>query len=51
MGPFTTGKKDEWVIDYDDEAVRRRGGGCVVCACVCVLAGFVTPSSHTTARL
>jgi hypothetical protein len=22
MGPFTTGKKDEFVIDYDDEAVR-----------------------------
>lgn len=21
MGPFTTGKKDEFVIDYDDEAV------------------------------
>ncbi|GBF90340.1 hypothetical protein Rsub_02446 [Raphidocelis subcapitata] len=22
MGPFTTGKKDEFVVDYDDEAVR-----------------------------
>lgn len=22
MGPFTTGKKDEFVIDYDDDAVR-----------------------------
>jgi len=24
MGPFTTGKKDEFVIDYDDEAVSER---------------------------
>jgi NAD(P) transhydrogenase len=23
MGPFTTGKKDEFVIDYDDEAVSE----------------------------
>lgn len=40
MGPFTTGKKDEFVIDYDDEAVGnaakqgRRGstvGGLAYC--------------------
>jgi NAD(P) transhydrogenase len=28
MGPFTTGKKDEFVIDYDDEAVRCCGALC-----------------------
>lgn len=26
MGPFSTGKKDEFVIDYDDEAVSESGG-------------------------
>jgi NAD(P) transhydrogenase len=26
MGPFSTGKKDEFVVDYDDEAVSE--GGC-----------------------
>lgn len=25
MGPFSTGKKDEFVIDYDDEAVSVGG--------------------------
>jgi NAD(P) transhydrogenase len=30
MGPFSTGKKDEFVIDYDDEAVSRVGAAGVV---------------------
>ena len=34
MGPFSTGKKDEFVIDYDDEAVSR--GHLVGCSRVIV---------------
>ncbi len=27
MGPFSTGNKGEWVIDYDDEAVSIHDAG------------------------
>lgn len=46
MGPFSTGKKDEFVIDYDDEAVSA-GAGVLAAASLGFVSGPPTVLSAT----